>query len=161
MGMNWHPHSWFSGCVLLLAGCAALEAPVRNTADLSGYKSFYVHTPAQDDAGFAAVIAAEMKAVGLECGYGAAAPKGTQALVSYSVEALPGRPDRVGRLVLQVREAVGGKVVTTVRSDQEASLFPASNEEMTRLAVRNLVAATPGPRGNPRGSLMERETLLW
>jgi hypothetical protein len=148
-------------CVTLLSGCAALEAPVRNTADLSSYERFFVQVPAQDDAGLGASIAAELTAAGMPCSHGHKVPTGTQALVSYRVVPLPGRPDRVATLVLQVREAAGEKVVATVRSDQDASLFPVSNQEMTRVAVRNLVAATPGPKGNPRGSLMERETLLW
>lgn len=135
---------------------------MRHTADLSSCKSFHVTTEGGDPLGFAPLLAAEMKLMNVECTEGgSAAPKSADAIIAFHHDLLPSRTDRVGKLVVQARDAKTGKVLATSRSDQDASLFPASNREMARLAVRNLMAATPGPRGHPRGSLWERETLLW
>lgn len=152
--------SWAS--ILLLSGCAALEAPVRHTADLSACKTFHVSTEGGDPLGFAPLLVAEMEAMDLKCTHGGgAAPKEADALLTFRYEPLPGRADRASKLVVQAVDVRSGKVLATSRSDQEASLFPSPNAEMARLAIRNLMAATPGPKGHPRGSLMERETLLW
>lgn len=143
----------------LLTSCRTLEAPVHNARDLSGCKSFHI-TPASDDRlGLAELIAAEMRAQGFASRTDGKPAAGDSRL-SYRLETLPGRSDRLGRLVLEVRQPDGEQLALS-RSEQPASLMPADNAEMARLAVRNLLAATPGPNGRPRGSLMERETLLW
>ena len=143
----------------LLTSCRTLEAPVHHARDLSGCKTFHVTQADNDRLGLADLIAAEMKAQGFTCRTGGKPAAGDSRL-SYRHETLPGRSDRLGRLVLEVEQPTGERLATS-RSDQPASLMPADNAEMTRLAVRNLLAATPGPNGRPRGSLMERETLLW
>lgn len=143
----------------VLTSCRSLEAPVRQARDLSGCKSFHLAQADKDRLGLAGMIAGEMRAQGLTCGSEGKAAAGDSRL-SYRWETLPGRSDRLGRLVLEVRQP-GGELLATSRSEQPASLMPADNAEMARLAVRNLLAATPGPGGRPRGSLMERETLLW
>lgn len=143
----------------LLTSCRSLEAPVRQARDLSACKSFHIAQAGGDNLGLAELIAAEMSAQGFACRSDGKADKADSRL-SYRWEPLPGRADRLGRLILEVRQP-GGELLTSSRSEQPASLMPADNAEMTRLAVRNLLAATPGPNGHPRGSLMERETLLW
>jgi hypothetical protein len=143
----------------LLTSCRSLEAPVRQARDLSGCKSFHIAQASGDNLGLAESIAAEMSAQGFAC-RSDGKPAAGDCRLSYRWESLPGRADRLGRLVLEVRET-GGGLLANSRSEQPASLLPADNAEMARLAVRNLLAATPGPNGRPRGSLMERETLLW
>lgn len=151
----------FLGLTLLtvLTSCRTLEAPVHHARDLSGCKSFHIATGAGDDLGLADLICAEMNAQGFSCRSGGK-PAKDDSLLGHRHEGLPGRSDRIGKLVLEVSTA-GGEVIARSRSEQPASLMPADNAEMVRLAVRNLLAATPGPNGHPRGSLMERETLLW
>lgn len=143
--------------LLTLTSCA-LNAPVKHARDLSAYKT--LHVPAQPGApdGLAEAIASQLGNLGFQS---SASAKGADGVIAYRSEPLPGRPDHLQKLVVQVRDAKTGAVVTTARSDQPASLMPAANADMVALALRNLVAATPGPRGHPRGSLMERETLLW
>lgn len=143
----------------LLTSCRSLEAPVHHASDLSGCKSFHITQAPDDRLGLADLIAAEMNTQGFTTRAGGKPAAGDSRL-SYRWELLPGRNDRLGRLVLKVNQPSGESVAGS-RSDQPASLMPADNTEMTRLAVRNLLAATPGPNGRPRGSLMERETLLW
>ena len=143
----------------MLTSCRSLEAPVRQARDLSACKSFHVAQAEGDNLGLAELIAAEMRTQGFACRSDGKASAGDSRL-SYRWEPLPGRADRLGRLVLEVRQP-NSEAVAGSRSEQPASLMPADNTEMTRLAVRNLLAATPGPNGRPRGSLMERETLLW
>lgn len=143
----------------LLTSCRSLEAPVRRARDLSACKSFHIVQADGDNLGLAGLITAEMSAQGFACRSDGQAGAGDSRL-SYRWEPLPGRTDRLGRLVLEVRQP-NGEALAGSRSEQPASLMPADNTEMTRLAVRNLLAATPGPNGRPRGSLMERETLLW
>ncbi len=151
----------FLGLMLLtaLTSCRTLEAPVHHARDLSGCTSFHIATVAGDNLGLADLICAEMNAQGVSC-RSDGKPGESDSQLGYRHEGLPGRSDRIGKLVLEVRTA-GGDVMARSRSDQPASLMPADNAEMVRLAVRNLLAATPGPNGHPRGSLMERETLLW
>ncbi len=132
---------------------------MRQARDLSACKSFHVTQTDGDKLGLAGLINAEMSAQGFACRSDGKAAA-TDSRLSYRWETLPGRADRLGRLILEVRQP-GGELLTSSRSEQPASLMPADNAEMTRLAVRNLLAATPGPNGHPRGSLMERETLLW
>lgn len=143
----------------LLTGCSSLEAPVHQTRDLSACKSFHIQQADADRLGLAEQIAAEMTAQGFTSRSGGRAATGDSRL-SYRWETLPGRSDRLGRLILEVHQPNGERLASS-RSEQPASLMPADNAEMVRLAVRNLLAATPGPNGHPRGSLMERETLLW
>ena len=143
----------------LLTSCRSLEAPVHQASDLSGCKSFHIVPATGDPHGLAELIAAEMSAQGCAC-RSEGKPAAADSQLSYRWETLPGRADRLGRLVLEVRQP-GGERLASSRSEQPASLMPADNAEMARLAVRNLLAATPGPNGRPRGSLMERETLLW
>jgi len=143
----------------LLTSCRTLEAPVRQTRDLSGCKSFHVAQAGDDRLGLAELIRTEMTAQGFAC-RSDGKPAAGDSRLSYRWATLPGRSDRLGRLVLEVRQP-NGELLAASRSDQPASLMPAGNAEMTALAVRNLLAATPGPGGHPRGSLMERETLLW
>ena len=132
---------------------------MRQARDLSACKSFHVARTDSDKLGLAELIVAEMSAQGFACRSDGKAGT-TDSLIRYRWETLPGRADRLGRLVLEVHQP-GGDLLASSRSEQPASLMPADNAEMTRLAVRNLLAATPGPNGHPRGSLMERETLLW
>jgi|GEM_PF-2658876 hypothetical protein len=153
----------WSLCLLSLVGCAAVNAPVRHASDLSAYESFYVPAQADDSLGLAAIIAQRMKAAGLTCqtGQSEKAPASAEAVIRYRTELLPGNASRLQMLVLEVVDARSGRTAGKSRSDQPASLMPESNAAMADLAVRNLMAATPGPNGRPRGSLMERETLLW
>jgi hypothetical protein len=143
----------------VLTSCRSLEAPVHQASDLSGCKSFHVVPGTDDELGLAGLIAAEMSAQGFACRTGGK-PANADTRLSYRHEALIGRGDRLGRLVLEVHQPDGQRLAAS-RSEQPASLMPVDNAEMARLAVRNLLAATPGPKGRPRGSLMERETLLW
>lgn len=143
----------------LLTSCRSLEAPVHHASDLSGSKSFHIPQAPDDRLGLADLIATEMNAQGFTTRAGGKPAAGDSRL-SYRWELLPGRTDRLGRLTLKVNQP-NGESQAGSRSDQPASLMPADNTEMVRLAVRNLLAATPGPNGRPRGSLMERETLLW
>ena len=153
----------WSLCLLSLVGCAAVNAPVRHASDLSAYESFYVPAQADDSLGLAAIIAQRMKAAGLTCqtGQSAKVPASADAVIRYRTEPLPGNASRLQKLVLEDVDARSGRTAGRSRSDQPASLMPESNAAMADLAVRNLMAATPGPNGRPRGSLMERETLLW
>ncbi len=143
----------------LLTSCRSLEAPVHQASDLSGCTSFHIAPANGDPLGLAGLIATEMSAQGFAC-RSEGKPAAAESRLSYRWETLPGRSDRLSRLVLEVRQS-GGERLASSRSEQPASLMPADNAEMARLAVRNLLAATPGPNGRPRGSLMERETLLW
>lgn len=148
----------WSACLSVVLGLASCHSMVRRAVDLSAYKTFQVQPQSGDSLGMAGILADRMTAVGIDCKAGGQTK--ADALVRYSTEALPGRADRIQKLVIEIVDARTGKRVTSSRSDQEASLMPESNVSMADLAIRSLLAATPGPSGRPRGSLMERETLF-
>lgn len=146
--------------LLSLISCAALNAPVRHARDLSAYESFVVVALPNDALGLTSLIDQSLKKEGLST-----RESDTQtaklARVRYRYETLPEDSRHLMKLVLEASDAQSGKAVAVSVSHQVPSLMPDSNADMVAKAVRNLLAATPGPKGRPRGSLMERETLLW
>ena len=153
----------WSFCLLSLISCAALNAPVRHAQDLSAYKSFSVMPQADDSLNLAPMIAQHLKALGINCeaSNSSKPPASADGLIRYRYETLAENTSHLQKLVLEVTDARDGKKVSVSLSLQPPSLMPDSNADMVAKAVRNLMAATPGPKGHPRGSLMERDTLLW
>lgn len=146
--------------LLSLISCAALNAPVRHARDLSAYQSFSVVALPNDALGLTSLIDQNLKKEGLNSRVGDTQTANT-ARVRYRYETLPEDSHHLMKLVLEVVDSQSGKAVTVSVSTQVPSLMPDSNADMVAKALRNLLAATPGPKGHPRGSLMERETLLW
>ncbi len=153
----------WSFCLLSLISCAALNAPVRHAHDLSAYKSFCVMPQADDALNLAPLIVQHLKALDIACepSQNSKPLPSADALIRYRYETLAENTSHLQKLVLEVTDARSGKKVSVSLSAQPPSLMPDSNSDMVAKAVRNLMAATPGPKGHPRGSLMERETLLW
>ncbi len=155
---------WLAAAGLAVLTSCALNEPLKHTADLSGYKSFYVPAQSGDNLGLATEISNQLGTMGFTSSTGNAA-KPTQAvngIVSYRVDPMVNKTTHIQKLVVQIRDAKTGQLVAASRSDQAPSLMPSSNADMVALALRNILAATPVREGGgARGSLMERETLLW
>lgn len=146
-----------------MVGCAALNAPVRHSRDLSSYHIFYLPNQDGDKFELAPVITHSLQKAGIKTQTGFLPKTNTPgcAIIRYHYEILPEGAFHLKKLVLEVIDAHTGKTFSLGLSCQEPSLLPDTNEEIVVKAVRNLLAATPGPNGHVRGSLMERETLLW
>ncbi len=153
----------YSLLLVSLVGCAVMNAPVRNARDLSSYKSFYVQAQSNDSLSLAPIIAERLQKAGVNCTSGSAAKPTApaDALVRYRYDLLPANPSHLQKLILEVVDLRSGKTASLSQSSQPASLMPDSNTDMVTKSVNNLLAATPGPSGHARGSLMERDTLLW
>lgn len=150
-------------CVFFMGGCAVLNAPVCHSRDLSSYHTFYVPNQDGDKLELAPIITQSLQKAGIKTQTGFLPKTNTPgcAIIRYHYETLHEGAFHLKKLVLRVIDTHTGKTFSLSLSCQEPSLLPDTNEEIDVKAVRNLLAATPGPKSHARGSLMERETLLW
>lgn len=149
--------------VSVLASCRALDH-TQYGSDLSKLKTYHVQANANDRLGIAKLIADDLNRLGYKATSGAEVPAGADGIVTYQDGWFDDCNKYLTQINIQVREPGTGKILGQTRSDERPSMLGKPDPTgLVETALYRLFAATPAPdskTGRPRGSLMERETLL-
>ncbi len=149
--------------VSVFASCRALDHTQYGT-NLSTLKTYHVQANADDRLGIAKIIADDLNRLGYKATSGTDAPADVGGVVTYKDVWFDDTNKYLTQLNIQVSDPESGKVLGRTRADERPSMLGKPDPKgMVETALYRLFAATPAPdskTGRPRGSLMERETLL-